>query len=313
MWDLWLHAPRAGRAPLPGRLSGVWCPAARDPGHPMMTSPTLPSSPSAAPVVRVLGPVDVVGAGGSVEPARVARLVEYAAYLVLNPGVSHEQIDEAMWPGKPSDSNLNNRNTTTSKLRSWIGFSPEGEHWLPRHQAGGYRFDERVLSDWAVWTQLLPQGPLKAGSEALEQALGLVRGRPFQGVHRRRYAWAEPIAQRMIAEIVDASYELARRRLMEQRPQAAEAALVTGLAIMPGLERLWRLRILAAHEARDVVAVREAVDRMLVITDQLGGDLEPQTFRLLSQLGLTVSRPLQVPPSRLDLIYAAAGQKRVLR
>ena len=93
-----------------------------------------------------------------------------------------------------------------------------------------------------------------------------------------------PLRQRMISEIVDASYELARRRLMEGRYRAAEAAVVTGLAIEPGLERLWRIRITAAHHARDAAAEREAIDRMLAITDQLGGDLEPATADLLAAL-----------------------------
>ena len=124
--------------------------------------------------------------------------------------------------------------------------------------------------------------PSAASTERLEQALELVRGRPFEGAHPRRYAWAEPIRQRMISEIVDASYELARRRLMQGRWRAAEQAVVVGLAIEPALERLWRLRILAAHESRNTAATKEAIARLLAITDELGGDLETETENLLA-------------------------------
>ena len=54
----------------------------------------------------------------------------------------------------------------------------------------------------------------------------LVRGRPFDGVHPRRYAWADTLRQQMSAQIVDVAYELGRRRLLSGRWQAAEAATV---------------------------------------------------------------------------------------
>jgi DNA-binding SARP family transcriptional activator len=152
-----------------------------------------------------------------------------------------------------------------------------------------------VTTDWGTWTGLLAGGVLTASTERLEAALGLVRGRPFDGAHPRRYGWAEPLRQQMVSEIVDASYELARRRLMDGRWRAAEAAVVTGLAIDPALERLWRLRILAAHESRDPAAEREAIERMLAITDDLGGDLEPETAALLAALRRTSPRLVAAP------------------
>ena len=241
--------------------------------------------PRLAPLIRVLGPVGVEHNLGSVEPSKRNRLLEYAAYLALNPGATHKAIDDAIWPARKKEDNLNTRNTATSKLRSWMAKTPAGEDYLPRHQAGsGYAFLPSVRTDWDLWTDLLQDGPLRAPTECLEQALDLVRGRPFDGVHPRHYAWAEPIRQRMISEIVDASYELARRRLMEGHWRASEQAVVIGLTIEPALERLWRMRILAAHESRNGAAEQEAIDRMLAITDELGGDLEAETENLLAGL-----------------------------
>jgi hypothetical protein len=170
-------------------------------------------------------------------------------------------------------------------LRRWLDKTSGGETYLPVYQAGArYRLHHQVSTDWHEWQQLLPHGPAAAGSENLEAALALVRGRPFDGIGAGRYAWAENLKQHMISMIVDASHQLARRRLTEGRWRAAEAAVVVGLSVEPGMERLWRARILAAHASRNPGAVKEAVDRMLAIADQLGGDLETETQQLLTQL-----------------------------
>jgi hypothetical protein len=111
----------------------------------------------------------------------------------------------------------------------------------------------------------------------------------------------------LISTIVDAAYELARRRLLEGNWRAAEAAAVTGLANEPGLERRWSIRILAARGAANAEAVQKAVDRLVVIVDELGGDLEPATDELIEQfterMSLKVRRPrpgsARPPPARV--------------
>src|SRR5699024_1806031 len=152
-----------------------------------------------------LGPVEMVNATGPIEPTKQARLLEYAAFLVLNPSASHTVIDDAIWPDRKSDDNLNTRNTATSKLRRWVGPTPEGEDCLPGHQAGeGDACRAEVTSDAHQWAGLVGGDPLTVSTENLEEALGLVRGRPFHAAkRRRRYAWAEPLEQQLIAEIVD--------------------------------------------------------------------------------------------------------------
>ncbi len=241
--------------------------------------------PLPTPVIKVLGPVEMDHVSGKVEPTKKGRLLEYAAYLALNPGSTHTSIDDAIWPNRRTEDNLNTRNTATSKLRAWMGKNRAGEDYLPRHQAGaGYAFLPEVRTDVDQWHDLVAGAPLRASSENLEAALCLVRGRPFEGHHPRYYGWSEPVAQQLISEIVDAAYELSRRRLMEGRWRAAEAAIVVGLSIEPAQERLWRLRILAAHESRNPAAEREAVDRLLTITEELECDLEPETEQLLGAL-----------------------------
>ena len=238
-----------------------------------------------APQILVLGPIDMTNASGNAEPSKRARLLEYAAFLVLHPGATHTALDDAIWPDRTNEDNMSTRNTATSKLRRWVGRDPEGEEYLPRNPAGiGYAFAPAVTSDADVWDRLMNGNPLNASTEDLEQALMLVRGIPFAGTHRKRYAWAEPIKQRLISEIVDASYALGKRRLMEGRWRAAEKAVVVGLAIEPAQENLWRIRILAAHESRNPDLEARTIDGLLTITERLECDLEPETDQLLTAL-----------------------------
>jgi hypothetical protein len=255
-------------------------PPASDAAHNATDVRTMPRP---APRILVLGRVIIENAAGTVEPTKRNRLTELAAFLALHPGCDHTSIDAAQWPGhRVSD---NTRNTAMSKLRRWLGKTSGGEDYLPRYQAGtGYQLHDRVDSDWAQWQRLLPDASDAATTEDLEAALALVRGRPFDGVRARRYTWAETLEQHMTSAIVDASNELARRRLREGRWRAAEAAVVIGLSVEPGMERLWRARILAAHSSGNTAGVQEAVDRMLAIVDELGGDLEDETEQLLTQL-----------------------------
>ena len=236
---------------------------------------------SRKPQIGVLGPVAIDNATGTVEPSKKTRLLEYAAYLALHPATTPAAVDDAIWPSRTTEDNLNTRNTATSKLRAWIGRDPSGEFYLPRFS---YAFTAAVTTDWDQWQQLAGPDPARAATVNLEQALSLVRGRPFEGTHLRRYAWAEPLKQEMISAIADVAYELAHRRLMDGRWRAADEAAARALSIEPGLERLWRIRILAAHEAHNQAAESEAIDRMLLTIDELGFDLEPETNRLLTAL-----------------------------
>jgi hypothetical protein len=139
-----------------------------------------------------------------------------------------------------------------------------------------------VRTDWSLWRDLVGESPATAGTRQLERALSLVRGRPFDGVHPHRYSWADTLRQDMTRQIVDAAHELARRGLLAGRWHAADAATAVGLMIEPAWEPLWRLRIMAAHEAGNLAAAEEAVARLLAVTDALGGDLAPATQELLA-------------------------------
>lgn len=242
--------------------------------------------PKRGPRILVLGPVEIEGAMDAlVEPTRRNRLTELAVILANYPGCDYTTIDECYYPGKRNEDNNNSRNTAMSKLRRWLGKSAEGDDYLPRYATGDrYRFHPDVTYDWDDWNQLLPDGPAAAPSANIEAALRLVRGQPFKGIKARHYTWSESLKQEAIAAILDASYELARRRLMDGRWRDAEEATLVGIGVEPGVERLWRARILATHARGNIDAVQEVVDRFLALAEHWGGDLEPETEELLEQL-----------------------------
>src|SRR5699024_4662908 len=124
----------------------------------------------------------------------------------------------------------------------------------------------------------------QATTSNLEAALDLVQGRPFEGEDPHHYAFAEFVAQDIISTIVDAAYELARRRYAAGQWRAVEEAAALCVQFEPGTQRLWRIWIHAAHAAHSPPAVTEAIDRMNARITDLGFDLEPETLELIDAL-----------------------------
>ncbi len=235
-----------------------------------------------APLVQVLGPVEIRDARGTVEPSKRRQLTEIAAFLALHPGADHHGLSEAIWPGARAVENT--RNTALSKLRRWLGVDDGGDDYVPRVVEDGYRLHPHVRTDWHRWQELLPGGPEQASTATLAAALDLVRGKPFAGVNPRRYAWAEPDRQDMISAIVDVAHELARRALLDGNAPLARRAAAAGLHADPGAELLWRDALKAEWLAGDLTGLATTADRLSALADELGDDLEPETLELLDEL-----------------------------
>ena len=60
--------------------------------------------------------------------------------------------------------------------------------------------------------------------------------------------------------------------------------MAIGLDVEPGMERLARIQILAAHAGGNPDAAQAAIGRLLDIPDELGGDLEDITEQLIHDL-----------------------------
>ncbi len=129
-----------------------------------------------APEIAVLGPLAVSGVTTSGHGPKVAAL---AALIHLRPGRSAEYLCTAMDPVNPwSTRTLQSR---LSELRSRLGTAPDGRPYLPR-PTHGYRFHPDVTSDWQRFQHLATRGLADpdAGTADLENALYLLRGKPFE-------------------------------------------------------------------------------------------------------------------------------------
>ncbi|MDN5562564.1 MAG: hypothetical protein L0G49_02115 [Luteococcus sp.] len=260
--------------------------------RPVREITTADGKPWEHPLIRIMGPVELEGAKGTHPGTKSNVCTEYAAFLALHPDTSVEALDDALWPGRSSANNSTTRNPYTSRLRSWLGVNPATEvEYFPRFT---YRL-EGVTTDWHLFQELVPGAPSEVSSADLAKALSMVRGRPFDGAAggrgatrksgRYRFSWAEMLRQEITAKIVDAAEELALRNLHAGRWGATEEAVALGIRMNPGVERLWRIRILAAHQAHDKKAEDEAIERLYVLVeDELESDLEPETVEFLAAL-----------------------------
>lgn len=244
-----------------------------------------------APQIRVLGPVDIVGAQGRADSNRRRGLTELAAWLVLNPGRRREDLDDAIWPGHRVPPST--RNTSMSQLRKWMGRDPALDStdpnaaYLPPVVGDQYAFSPSVSCDWHSFQELYRYGSNHRGPDAdtaLACALALVRGRPFADIDPAKYTWAEPFIQEMVSSVVDAAHELAERRLAVHDYHAAGVAIGKGLMAVPESELLYRDKFRVCAEAGDRAGLERAAAQLTKINDDLGTDPEQATVDLLNAL-----------------------------
>ncbi|MCX5009196.1 LysM peptidoglycan-binding domain-containing protein [Streptomyces sp. NBC_00638] len=250
-------------------------------------------SRDSGPEIRVLGPVDVDGLGRTGHGPRTAQL---AALLYFRPGRTADVLCADMDPISPwSTATLNAR---LQGLRRALGNDADGEAYVPRRRNGDdpYTLADGVRCDWTRFVQLaeraLSQGP--QGLADLEEALSLVRGRPFG---TRAPAWAEPHQQEMTTRIIDVAHTIATHRThkgVHYDLGAARKAIVTGLDVDETAELLYRDWLIVEWMAGNRPGLHTAITRIQHVTQALDCDLELETEQLIQEL-LTTSRKAPTP------------------
>ncbi|MZE80901.1 LysM peptidoglycan-binding domain-containing protein [Streptomyces xinghaiensis] len=245
-----------------------------------------------SPEIRVLGPLEVPGLGTTGHGPRLAAL---AALLYFRPGRDAGAVCEAMDPVNPwSTSTLTSR---MHGLRSRLGTDPQGLPYVPRRSSGSdpYRLHPAVRCDWDAFRRLASRG-LKAGPAGLphlENALALVRGRPFGS---RPPAWAAPLQQEMISRIVDVAHTVALYRRApgpDQDLDAARRALAVGIECEETAEVLYRGWMLVEHAAGSRSGLHTAITRLQQVMRHYDLDLEPETEELIAELLADQPRPVR--------------------
>ncbi len=201
--------------------------------------------------VRVIGPFVVVG--WSDPGARATQLAEILAYLVFHRDrpVRGPALRLALRPEVDDEITEETLHTYVSMLRRAVG-----RDLFPPATREGYRLSEEVTSDWARFAAMT--GP-DASLSDLEQALGLVRGRPFSGVPEGSFRWVDA---ELLVSVIDAAVADVARRACSAFGAAGDTeraswAVRRGLACSPYDVSLWRLHLSLA-EVRGPAALARA-------------------------------------------------------
>ncbi|MGV1004358.1 MAG: hypothetical protein ACOYEV_06215 [Candidatus Nanopelagicales bacterium] len=191
--------------------------------------PLVSVGASDGPRLLILGELAIDSPAGSLsEPSRIGRLAEAAAYIMLHPDARPSELQAAMWPQRRG--NPNTCRQLISRTRSLLGRTAAGQPYLlPLAATDGRLRMAGVGSDWEQFQRLAAAGLGSDGTAELQQALALVRGRPFGPLAGRELPWADLLTTEMICLISDVALELAARYTAEGNHEAARAAAMRGL------------------------------------------------------------------------------------
>jgi len=256
--SLTLRIPERGALPL--GTTGVSFDVARNHGSAGHGS-SQPSDPKI--LVRVLGPVEIIGAARQFTRAWALELI---VYLAVHPGgVSNEQWATALWPEKTmAPASLH---STASAARRSLGTSASGEDHLPRSR-GRLALGPGVQTDWDVFVDL-SRSP---GPDAWREAIKLVVGRPFDDLRSPDWVVLEGIQATVEAGIVDLTCRYARHCLEVFDAPGAEWAARQGLRVSPYDERLYRVLLRAADAAGNPAGVESVMAELVHL---VADDIEP--------------------------------------
>jgi DNA-binding SARP family transcriptional activator len=192
--------------------------------------------------VNVLGPVEVLG--WKVPPQRKV-ITELACYLALHPNrfVTGEELRAALWPesSSPAEASAKSLRNYMSELRRSIGSDV-----VRSSRGSGYGLDASVVSDWGRFIAL-SEGATGAENEVhrLEDALALVRGRPFTGVS---YSWvySELLVSEMEVAIAAVARRLATHSATARDPDGVVFGLRRALQACPYDGTIWEFALQAS-------------------------------------------------------------------
>jgi DNA-binding SARP family transcriptional activator len=246
------------------------------------------SVPPAELDVRVLGPIEIVGAEKTLTRAKSIELVAYLA-VHRESVVDADRLREALWPGRPPGTTLY---TTASVARNHLGRATDGEQHLPLLPNGErlYRLGNSVGTDYERFAEGVRRAKSEAPADAmrtLRAALELVRGRPFD-VSSRGYEWAhvEGFITCIENEVAGAAHQLARLCLEVGDADGARWATRQGLRASPGNEQLFRDEMQAADLEGNPAGVEALLSELSHIVEEESPleSLHPETVALYNEL-----------------------------
>jgi hypothetical protein len=230
------------------------------------------------PILQLLGPIELLGATGTVPTRAAKQCLEYCAWLLESPGRTAQAMVAALAVAEGT------RRSNMSRLRSWLGISPEGEAYLPDAYTGRISLHPAVSSDWQRLQILTSTGVNRASDDSLQAALELVRGAPLADAAPGQWHWAEELRTDMISCLRDIGVELADRALLVGDLERARWAAARALLAAPGDELLLAARIRTEHQAGNAAETERLSLQLAAQARTLGVDLDPETVSLLQRV-----------------------------
>ena len=230
------------------------------------------------PTLQLLGPIELLGATGSLPPRASKQCLEYCAWLLEHPGTTAQAMSQALVVAEGT------RRSNMSRLRTWLGANADGEPFLPDAYTGRIMLHPSVSSDWQRLQILTAAGVNRASDEGLVAALKLVRGAPLADAAPGQWHWAEMLRTDMISCIRDIGVELTDRALLAGDLDRARWAASRALVAAPGDELLLAARIRTEHQAGNVAETERLALQLAAQARNLGVDLDPETVTLLQRV-----------------------------
>ncbi len=228
----------------------------------------------ASPLLKigVLGPLTVNGQPGALLPAQTQLLIALA--LAGGDGLPNRRLCELLGAdpahSRPSDS----LRQLIVRTRRRLGRTGDGREWLEHRGHGMYALHADARLDWTEFSALAAVGLRSRDPGTLSDALGMVRGEPFDGCY---YWWLDPaLVESARAKVVTAASTLASISLDRGDAARAARAARAGLAADASAERLWRALMRAEHAAGNLAGVREAWSRCRGAVAEIAADGQPE-------------------------------------
>jgi hypothetical protein len=230
------------------------------------------------PILRLLGPIDLLGATGTVPPRAGRQCLEYCCWLLEHPGTTAHAMASALVVAEGT------RRSNMSRLRSWLGADSDGNPYLPDAYTGRILLHPSVSSDWQRLQILTAPGVNKTSTGGLRTALELVRGAPLADAAPGQWHWAEELRTDMVSVIRDIGVEVTSRALLDNDIDLARWAAARALAAAPGDELLMAARIRTEHRAGNLPETERLTLQLAAQARSLGVDLDSATVVLLQEV-----------------------------
>ncbi|WP_422768625.1 AfsR/SARP family transcriptional regulator [Plantactinospora sp. WMMC1484] len=262
---------------------------------------------------RILGPLEVDAVDGRpvLLGAAKPRVLLGVLLLYANRPVGVPTLVEALWSGRPPRTAAGALRTHVSTLRTSLRLTGL------RARSPGYQLDvpDNDL-DMLLFDRLAAQGrraaaggELSRAADLWEQALGLWRGRPLDGLD-------VTAVESTLADLTERRFMLleqwARARLTLGEHTEVLPALAAATAEQPLRERLYELMMLALYRSGRQADALEAFRRLRRrLVTELGVEPGPPLQRLQRQI--LSAHPALDPPAPDDVPAVTAGTVRTPR